>query len=201
MSSYDTTDSRRRLAMQLAIQLPIEIAEARTVLAMTTELHEDFLIAAPSAAHRRARLLGWGMDPGAAIELAPGAPAAVLVRSILLGLSSLLVTMPVALLLLQLCGIGAGMVFMIGVMLVALVLGTVPALALALTSPLLHNLLLVPPALEFSRPTAAETMAAAGYLLVALLVPWIEARRPGIRAAVIRTEPTELAETRDRMVG
>jgi hypothetical protein len=200
MSSHDTTDSRRRLAMQLAIQLPEGVAEARAVLAMTSEALEDFLIPATSDAHRRARLLGWGMTPAEAIERAPGAPA-VMVREILLGFCSLLFTAPVGLLLLKFCGIGAGVTFMVGVTMVALVLGTVPALALATVTPLLHNLLLIPPALEFSQPTLAEAVAAGAYLVLAVMVPWIAARRTTIRAAVIPAEPGELAEIRARMTG
>jgi hypothetical protein len=183
MSANTETDSRRRLAAQLAIQLPQNVAEAHYVLNLTGDMVDHFLVEPMGEAHRRARRLGWRLEQAAADDrvplLAPG-----LAWATLWGLSSLGLSLPIGAGMVALFGAGAGMTFAVATMVVALVLGTLPAFALAIVTPVLHNLFIVPPALHFTPPTNGEIIAAASYLLIAVLVPFVDRQRRRIRAAL-----------------
>lgn len=200
MSLSEVTDPHRRLATQIAIQLPENVAEAHRVLDLAGECIDDFLVE-PSPARRRAGRLGWGVD----VAVATLAPAPMLRRAriwpTLLALSTLALSLPVATLMVGLFGIGAGVTFMFAVTIVALLVGTVPALVLSAVTALLHNLFVVPPALEFSRPTAAEIVMAGCYLLISFVIPWLATRRERIRTALIQPGQAARANPPLRRVG
>jgi hypothetical protein len=189
------TDPARRLALQLAIQLPADVAEAHQALALTKILLDDFLAEGNSSAHRRARQLGWGaarehlklVPPSAAPprEVPPLCTAAWTVVSLMLAL-------PIAMLLQREVGYGAGMVFATEVTLVALIFGSLPALALAAVIPMLHNLVVIPPLMHFNTPSRAELVLGFSYVVLALLVPWVADRRQAIRRIAIVRSPARL---------
>jgi hypothetical protein len=79
------------------------------------------------------------------------------------------------------------------VVLTAIALGSLHALTLALLFPLTRNLLIIPPELEFSAPTADEYIRAATWVALALLVPWLCKNRGRIREVLVRWE-SELTE-------
>lgn len=192
------TDPRRRLALQIALQLPANVAEARQVLELAGDVLDDFMIEGSSSAHRRARLLGWGAARLEGVEpQRPAAisPARVRAWSILWGLTSLAVTVPLGALLVQQLGHGAVMSLLLGVVVVALIFGAVPALVLSIASTVMLNLLLGP-ALAFQVPIVFEAIAAAGFLISSLLVPWLAERRGNIRTKAIK--PSRQVEPVDR---
>jgi hypothetical protein len=80
LMSTDETDELRRLALQIAIQLPACVEDARLVLAMAGECLDNFLIDAPTPM-QRAKRLGWRLDAAATDQVAPApAPAWVATR-------------------------------------------------------------------------------------------------------------------------
>lgn len=190
----EQTEAARRLALQLAIQLPEDAAEARRVLSLTGELLEDYMLPQPSAL-QRARRLGWGV----AAEAAAPAPAARYRKALLgiaWGLATLVVTTPLGFALVELFGRGSGLIFTMGVAIVGVVLGRLPAIAVALASALFYNLVMLAPALEFNVPSFAELIFAVCYLATALIVPWFSERRRQIQAVVIRETDERRAEPR-----
>lgn len=193
-----TTDPERRLAQQIAIQLPESVAAAHRVLDLATELLDDWMIAPQSDAHRRARLLGWGMAQPASGDR-PRWRGADIAWIALWDLSALSIATVVGLLMVESFGAGAGTTYMIGVTVVALILGMLPALGFSFGAMLLGNLLIVPPMLEFSRPTTVELIAWACYLVLAVLVPWLAPRRQQIRVAALGVPAAAEEKTRDRI--
>lgn len=79
LMSSGETDELRRLALQIAIQLPADIRDARRVLDMAGECLDEFLIEAPSP-RQRAKRLGWRLDAAAPGVASTGAPATRLRR-------------------------------------------------------------------------------------------------------------------------
>jgi hypothetical protein len=178
------TDEMRRLALQLAIQLPEDVADARRVLGLTRQCLEKFLVEQDRGSpYQRAARLGWRLslvDNVAGDEAAPAA-AATRLRQMLLALGTLLISVPAGMLALALIGAGAISILGLGVMIVALVFGRPSALLLAAASAVVHNLLLVPPMLQLSWPDAPEMLFAGLYVLIALSVPWIASHARWIR--------------------
>lgn len=190
------TDSQRRLALQLAIQLPENVEDAERVLALAGELLHGFMVE-PSQARRRALKLGWNVAPP--VAGAPSPARHTFAWSTLWALCSLVVATPLGAVLDYGFGAGAGMVFAVAVVAMALVFGTVPALIVGALCALMRNLLLIPPALEFNRPTAFEIMTWLGYVALALLVPYIADRRERIRIVAIPAAAGNVVALRDKI--
>ncbi|MGY3117675.1 hypothetical protein ACVWXQ_001612 [Bradyrhizobium sp. S3.14.4] len=150
------TDRTRRAAIELAVQLPEDINEARAVLVQLGELLEGFLIRAPREvwtrpAHpvdprsgRIAHELALCWTAAGAVALAPAAAL----------LSRLLD-----------CELVSGFVLFSGVAAASLVFGQLYGVIFSALAVLAHNLLSVPPAYEFSVPTRGELVRAVGFVL------------------------------------
>jgi hypothetical protein len=169
LQTFEKTDDLRRLALQLALQLPETVDDARRVLAMTGQCLDEFLIDRSGGLTplQRARRLGWRAAPDLVPELVSDdcrgcdrSPSVA--RALCLALATLGVSAPAA---------GAGFSFGFAVILVAMVCGTVPAMVLALASAIIHNLLVVPPALTLQAPTTTEWVWAAFYVFFAVSIP------------------------------
>jgi len=192
------TDEMRRLAMQLAIQLPESVEDAHKVLNLTREFLDQFLIErTKSPFHARAALLGWNLNLGVGkqtplidsgeillVESTPRRPSLLL--ALLLGLSTLFVSVPAGMGLIAALGSGSYLTFLLAISCVGLILGQPAALALATATPFIHNLLIVPPAFEFTAPGREEFMCAGFYLATALITPWLAMRAPRIRRYAAR---------------
>jgi hypothetical protein len=184
MTAPATTDPQRRLALQLAIQLPQDHAEAREVLDLTGELLDGFM-RERSSAQRRALKLGWGIVkrlPAPSCGRPRWLTACCVLGCALLALTASTLA---GLALFAEFHMGAIMSYAVCVTLVALVLGTWPALAVSAGAALLFNWLVVPPLWQLTAPSAPEVIALAGYVLLSLIVPWIAERRLQFRAAVV----------------
>lgn len=191
---HETTDARRRLAMQIALQLPENAADARHVLALATSLLDSFLVDNRySDARRRAAALGWQVDAAAEAEAAaierPVFTRAwqfgAALRASGFGLATLLVTVPLGMAAVDRLGHGGVMALLLGVMVVAAVFGRTAAVVLALASVVAQNLLVMPPAFAFQPPGMLDAVGLVGYLAVALLLPCLISRRDNIRARVV----------------
>jgi hypothetical protein len=193
------TDPARRLALQLAIQLPANVEEAREVLALTESVLDDFLIEGQSPAHRRARQLGWGAArENIKMVVPPPMPRRPpLSCAMAWTVVSLMLSLPMAMLMQRELGHGAGLVFAIEVTLVALVFGQLPALSLAAVIPMLHNLVVIPPVMAFQAPERGELVLGIGYVLLALVVPWVADRRLQIRRFAIIRSPVPIRRDED----
>jgi hypothetical protein len=91
----------------------------------------------------------------------------------------------------------ASIVFGIAVVCTSIVLGSSHALILALLCPLVRNLLLVPPALTFTPPTADEYVRTAVWIGMAILVPWLCEHAKRLRKVLIRWERELTEETKE----
>jgi hypothetical protein len=83
----------------------------------------------------------------------------------------------------------------VAVVCTAIILGQSHAVLLALAFPLARNLLIVPPALAFSIPTADEYVRAATWVAMALLVPWLCSSAKAVRRTLLNVEGTLSKET------
>ncbi|APO53487.1 DUF4118 domain-containing protein [Bradyrhizobium diazoefficiens] len=158
------TDRTRRAALELAIQLPEDVAEARAVLVQTGDLLEGFLIRVPrdiwnrpaGAADNRGALIAhecalcWTMI--SALALAPVAASLAYVLE---------------------CEAVSGFVLFIGVAAAALVFGQIYGVIFSALAVVAHNLLSVPPVYEFSVPTRGEVVRAVGFVVLAIALPMI----------------------------
>lgn len=94
--------------------------------------------------------------------------------ALLWSLATLLISTPLAFLLSFYIPGHVGSVFYgFGVMAIAMVFGSRYAALLGLLSPILHNLLDVPPMFTFTWPTTPEEALAAFYMVLAFGVPWM----------------------------
>ncbi|MBR0695979.1 hypothetical protein [Bradyrhizobium lablabi] len=161
--ALQATDASRRAALQLAFQLPENIEEARGVLHDTRYLLENFLIIGPREV----------VQPPP-IQLQPRASRPLSVARILLltvpgaGIFGLLAALAA-----YASGqeMGSSFVLAVGVVLATLVLGRRSGALFALLGVVSHNLLVVPPVLEFSAPTFPEFLRLAGLLALVLVLP------------------------------
>ncbi|MET3991645.1 K+-sensing histidine kinase KdpD [Bradyrhizobium sp. S3.9.2] len=170
------TDRTRRAAIELAVQLPEDINEARAVLVQLGELLEGFLIRAPREvwtrpAHpvdprsgRIAHELALCWTAAGAVALAPAAAL----------LSRLLD-----------CELVSGFVLFSGVAAASLVFGQLYGVIFSALAVLAHNLLSVPPAYEFSVPTRGELVRAVGFVLLAITLPAIAGGAQRLRALAV----------------
>lgn len=178
LQTFEKTDEMRRLALQLALQLPETVDDARRVLAMTGQCLDEFLIdrSGSVTALQRARRLGWRAAPDLVPELGSGDcqgcdRSLSIERALCVALATLAISAPIAAVLMQTVGAGAGFTFGFAVILAAMVCGTAPALVLALASAIIHNLLVVPPAFTLQRPSTTEWVCVAFYVFFAVSIP------------------------------
>jgi hypothetical protein len=192
LKSCDKTDELRRLAAQIAIQLPESVADARRVLKMAGDLLDNFLVegGAERSPWQRARRLGWRIDadaedpvPGDHVDLAP-APGPI--AAIACSLATLLVTVPLSAALLVGLDYSGGFCFLCGVLIAAMLFGSGPALLLAVVSPIVHNILVLPPVLQFNSPTTRDLLVAGFYMVAAVAVPWLMRRAPDLQRLAAR---------------
>lgn len=158
------TDKTRRAAIELAVQLPEDVAEARAVLAQAGALLEGFLIRAPreiwnSAAEGRddrgsltahEYALAWTIAGVAVISLVATALAYALD-----------------------CEIVSGFVLLGGVAVSALVFGQIYGVIFSVLAVVSHNFFVIPPAYAFNAPTRAELVRAVGFVVLAVALPLI----------------------------
>lgn len=198
----EQTDELRRLALQLALQLPASVADARKVLAMTGECLDDFLIEkaeAGSAAARASRI--WRRSPRLQVVGAAPAPAPAELPRLAVVLCSLIVlalSAAVSAASLRLVGYGALGPSVLGVTVIALLFGRRAALASAVLAFLLVNWAVIPPSWDLQAPSVYELSGAVMYLAAAVIVPWIQARRDPLRMASLRVVSRPLAVLRRR---
>lgn len=185
----EQTDELRRLAVQLALQLPASVADARRVLALTNECLDDFLIERGeprSAAARASRIWRRAAPPAAVVT--PPAPARAPTRLavLLCCLAVLAIAAVLAAVSIRLIGYGALGPSVLGVTTIALLFGRGAALVSVPLAFLLTNLAVIPPAWDLNWPSTYELCGVAMYALAAVFVPWIQARREPLRAASLR---------------
>ncbi|MEY9158269.1 hypothetical protein [Bradyrhizobium japonicum] len=185
----EQTDELRRLAVQLALQLPASVADARRVLALTNECLDDFLIerGEPRSAAARANRIWRRAAPPADVVAPPvpaRAPAAL--PLLLCCLVVLAIASSIGALSIRLIGYGALGPNVLGVTAIALLFGRGAALASVPLAFLLNNLAVIPPAWDLAWPSTYELCGVVMYLAAAVFVPWIQARREPLRAASLR---------------
>lgn len=187
------TDELRRLALQLALQLPASVSDARRVLALAGECLDDFLIekAEPCSAAARASRL-WRRQP-IALEAAPAPVDLPRLTVFVCCLAISAVAAFVGAVTTHLVGYGALMTSVIGVTVVALLFGRGAALMSSVLAFLLVNWAVIPPAWDLQAPSVRELCGAAMYVLAAVVVPWIQARREPLRKASLRVVSRPLA--------
>jgi K+-sensing histidine kinase KdpD len=181
----EQTDELRRLAVQLALQLPASVSDARRVLALTSECLDEFLIEKPqpSAAARASRI--WSRPRPMVTNATPltSPPRRLAVFLCCLGVLSIAAVLGG--LALRLVGYGAVGANVLGVVAVALLFGRGAALMSAALAFLLMNWAVVPPAWDLSLPTTYELCGGVMYGVAAIVVPWIQARREPLRRATL----------------
>lgn len=162
-----STDLDRRLAAQLVIQLPADLAEARRVLALTSEMLEGFLVEQPAI--NRVAQSGWGGASTAAAWIA-GARLTSWQRAGVT-ISFVLLSLALACLVAQVLGAGGTVTLSFLAIATSLLFGAGPGLAMAAFCLVANNLLFVPPALELTIPTKMEFLFGVYLVLVVLSAP------------------------------
>ncbi|MGJ4971048.1 hypothetical protein ACQR1N_20495 [Bradyrhizobium sp. HKCCYLRH1073] len=182
-----TTDNVRRSAMQIAVQLPENVDEARATLAQAQDLLENFLVRGPLEAAQfgegnqvvqpaAARVSVAGASCGGAPSLGAGRAALATV-----GLVSAFV--PAALGLAWLAGVGAvsGWILSVGIILTSLVFGSVYATVFAVVAAIAHGYILAVLSVGFSFPSVTEVVAVVGFFGLALALPPLVRRVDALR--------------------
>lgn len=181
----DETDELRRLALQIALQLPANVGDARRALALAGECLDQFLIEKTPTAVRAGqlglRLVVPAASDAASLPARPSSPSPAAVG--LCCFAALAFSSGLGLLLLWLFGAGTGVSGSLAVAIIALLFGPRPAILLALLAACSTNLFAVPPSLEFTVPTKVEFAILLVNSAIALAVPWIQARREPLREA------------------
>lgn len=179
----EQTDELRRLAVQLALQLPASIKDARKVLELTTECLDDFLIEAEaeSAAARARRR--WRRPRPIEVNAAPVPVRPPVFAVFLCCLGALALAAALGAVSVRLIGYGEIGLTMLAIATIALLFGRVAALASSGVAYALTTWAVIPPAWVLDWPTTHELCGAALYVLTALVVPWIEAKREPLREA------------------
>lgn len=183
----EQTDELRRLAVQLALQLPVSIKDARRVLELTTECLDGFLIdqAEAGSATARARRL-WRRPRSIVVNATPVPPRPPLFAVFLCCLGALALAAALGAASIRLVGFGAVGLNMLAIMMIALLFGRGAALASSALAYALTTWAVMPPAWVLDWPTPHELCGAGMYALTALIVPWIHARREPLREASLR---------------
>jgi hypothetical protein len=155
------TDPVRRAALQIAIQLPEDIGEARNVIDEVGELLEGYLIAGPRIAKDQPRLVREFIPP-----LKPS-------RAIPYTLLALAMLMPLGVLLADMTGAqtASGWVSLTGLLIVTLTLGQTYGFLYTAVYAVAHNFLVVRPILQFTPPSIEEYVRIGGMCWLALISP------------------------------
>lgn len=166
------SDELRRDALQIAIQLPDSLEDAREVIDAVAELLEGYMVKGVRPAWQR-RIL-------TASNRAPDAP-----RAIFWTVAIFLILAPVAVGLYYALGLQMAAVatFSVGVLLSGLVFGRRYGLLSAALALITHDVLISPPLFTFSTPTPLELIFAAQYLLCAVVAPTIARHADVLSAA------------------
>ncbi len=172
-----TTDNVRRSAMQIAVQLPENVDEARATLEQAQDLLENFLVRVPLEAAQfggsdqvvaptaeRASVAGASRSAARAL----GAGRAALVTVALISAFT-----PAAMGLAWLAGVEAvsGWVLSVGIILTSLVLGSGYGVAFAACAAIAHCYILAALSVGFSFPSVTEVVPMAGFFGLALALP------------------------------
>lgn len=167
------TSETRRAALQLAVQLPEGVEEARAVLDQTGHLLEDFLIAAPRE-----------VSPGGGGHSEVARPSWL--SAAILTFAGVILLSPLGAIAARLTGLEAasGWVITLGVVGSSLVFGPGCAVLFSLVAAVAHNFFAVPPALEFNPLTSAEVLRLVGFVGLSLLVPAIAHSAGRVRRAI-----------------
>jgi len=171
------TDRIRRLALQLAVQLPEDVNEARATIEALQLSLEGFLIRAPReiwnkpaeafqppglALHRRA--LGW--------TLLVALVAGILGAAWTFAMESTF---------------GSGFALAIGLCAIALTFGSLYGLIYAPLAVVVHSFLAGP--FAFTRPSDDELVRTAGLMLLAVVLPWLANNAARLRGAALNSGP------------
>jgi K+-sensing histidine kinase KdpD len=165
------TSASCRVALQIALQLPENVEEARRALDEAGYLLENFMVPAPREVRRR------HFQPAEPLSLARTALIAVAIAVVLAPLGAVLAV---------LTGLEAASVWtlLVGVSWTSLVLGRVGGLLFSVLGSAAHNLLVIPPAFSFNVPMPADILRLIGFVTIALLLPMIAASAHDLRRAV-----------------
>ncbi|MBR1033052.1 DUF4118 domain-containing protein [Bradyrhizobium liaoningense] len=183
----EQTDELRRLAVQLALQLPASIKDARKVLELTTECLDDFLIdkaEAESAAARARRR--WRRPRPIEVNATPVPVRPPVFAVFLCCLGALALAAALGAVSVRLIGYGEIGLTMLAISMIALLFGRGAALASSALAYVLTTWAVIPPAWALDWPTTHELCGAALYVLTAVIVPWIQAKREPLREASLR---------------
>jgi hypothetical protein len=189
----DQTDELRRLAVQLALQLPASVSDAHRVLELTRECLDEFLVEKTETAAARAKRLWRWRPPAPVVVNAAPLPSGPPVFAVLLCCLGVLALAGLAgAIVLRWTGFGAAAANMLAVTAIALLFGRVAALGSAAGAFAITNWAVLPPAWDLAWPTTYELCGLGAYTLAAMIVPWIQARREPLRAASLRVAETPL---------
>ncbi|MGJ5205063.1 hypothetical protein [Bradyrhizobium sp. HKCCYLR20261] len=171
-----TTDSVRRSAMQIAVQLPENVDEARATLAQAQDLLENFLVRAPAEVAQIGRsdqvmplAEGVSVAGGCGGGDHPfGAGRAAFVTVALIAAFA-----PTAISVAWLTGVEAisGWVLSVGIILTSLVLGSGYGVVFAVSAAIAHGYVLTVLSVGFSFPSSTEAVAMVGFFGLALALP------------------------------
>ncbi|MGC2775701.1 MAG: hypothetical protein WA418_08675 [Bradyrhizobium sp.] len=173
-----TTDNVRRSAMQIAVQLPENVDEARATLAQAQDLLENFLVRDPLEAVRLgesnqvAPLTATGaFVPGASRRGA--LPPLGAGRATLATVALISAFVPAAIGLAWFAGLESvsGWILSAGIILTSLVLGSGCGAVFAVCAVIAHGYILAILSVGFSFPSATEIIAMAGFFGLALALP------------------------------
>jgi hypothetical protein len=162
--------------MELAVQLPEDVGQARAILERTAEVLEVVLVRAPHEL--------WNMP---AIEVEHAADSVKHEQAFVWTLLLLAVLAPIGALAARIldCEDCSGWILLGGVVVTSLAFGQLYGVLFSLGSGFAHNLLAVPPILEFSEPTRYEIVRLTGCLLLSVSLPAIANAAPYLRGLVL----------------
>jgi hypothetical protein len=182
-----TTDNVRRSAMQIAVQLPENVDEARATLAQAQDLLENFLVRVPLEPAQlgggdqvvpttAARTFVTGASCGGTPPLGAG-------RAALAAVALISAFVPAAMGLAWLAGVGAvsGWILAIGIILTSLVFGSAYGAVFAVLAAVAHGYVLAVVSVGLSFPSVSEVVAVAGFLGLALGLPPLVRRVTALR--------------------
>ncbi len=173
-----TTDNVRRSAMQIAVQLPENVDEARATLAQAQDLLENFLVRDRMEAvqfgesDQDAPLTATGAFASGASRRG-GPPPLAAGRAALATVALIFVFVPAAIGLGRLTGLESvsGWILSAGIILTALVFGSGCSAFFAVCAAIAHSYILAVLSVGFSFPSAKEIIATAGFFGLALALP------------------------------
>lgn len=183
-----TTDNVRRSAMQIAVQLPENVDEARATLAEAQDLLENFLVRVPPEAAQLGESDQVVSLPAARTSVAGASCSGALSplgagRSALATVALMAAFTPAAMGLAWLAGVAAvsGWMFSAGIILTSLVFGSGCGAIFAVCAAIAHGYILAALSSGFSFPGAAEVVATVGFFGLALVLPPLVRRLEALR--------------------